>query len=112
MNKFVKPAALLLGASVCLAACSQPVDEVIDLTNAVKVTADFSRIVDPPLLKKVAMYNAGCIQPLSNYERDFDRIKELNADALRIDLSIGKEGGTGGEYLVGDDWEIEEGSYD
>ena len=30
---------------------------------------------------------------------------------LRIDLSIGKEGGTGGEYLVGDDWEIEEGSY-
>ena len=111
MKKMLKPLAMLVGATLCLAACSQPAEEIIDLTNAVRVTADFGKTVDPPLLKKVAMYNAGCIQPLSNYERDFDRIKELNADALRIDLSIGKAGGTAGEYLVEDTWNIEPGSY-
>lgn len=72
--------------------------EIVD--GQVLIKADFNKITDPPLLKKVAMYNAGCINPLTNYERDFDRIKELNSDALRIDLSIGKQGGTGGRYLV------------
>lgn len=100
MKKFLKPAVLMMAAAICLCACG----ESIDLTNAVTVTADFSKIVDPPLLKKVAMYNAGCIQPLSNYERDFSRITELNADALRIDLSIGKDVGTGGQYLVTDEY--------
>lgn len=80
-------------------------DDNIDLTNAITMKADFNEIIDPPLLKKVAMYNAGCIQPLTNYERDFDRIKELNADALRIDLSLGKSGGTAGQYLVGEDYD-------
>ena len=74
--------------------------------DTVILKADLNKIVDPPLLKKVGMYNAGCIQPLSNYDRDLERIRELNADALRIDLSIGKGDGTGGRYLVkklGDD---------
>ncbi len=80
-------------------------EENIDLSNAVTITADFNQIVDPPLLKKVAMYNAGCIQPLSNYDRDFARIKDLNADALRIDLSIGKDVGTAGQYLVTEEYD-------
>lgn len=72
----------------------------------VTIQGNFEKTLDPPLLKKVAMYNAGCINPLSNYDRDFDRITELNADALRIDLSIGKSGGTGGQYLIGKDYGI------
>lgn len=80
-------------------------EETVDLSTAITVTGDFGTIVDPPLLKKVAMYNAGCIQPLSNYDRDFGRITDLNADALRIDLSIGKSNGTGGQYLVSDDYD-------
>lgn len=103
MKKIFKPAVLAMAATVCLCACDG--GDKVDLTNAVTVTADFSKTVDPPLLKKVAMYNAGCIQPLSNYDRDFDRITDLNADALRIDLSIGKDVGTAGEFLVSDEYE-------
>lgn len=103
MKKITKPAVIAMAATICLCACST--GEQVDLTDAVTVTADFSQIVDPPLLKKVAMYNAGCIQPLSNYERDFSRITDLNTDALRIDLSIGKDVGTAGEFLVGDQYE-------
>lgn len=80
-------------------------DTPIDIANAVELNVDFSELIDPPLLKKIDMYNAGCIQPLSNYERDFKRIRELNSSALRIDLSIGKEGGTAGQYLVSDDYD-------
>lgn len=79
-------------------------DEPFDSANGVTVTADFNQPLDAPLLKKVAMYNAGCIQPLSNYERDFNRITDLNSEALRIDLSIGKSGGTAGQYIVGDNY--------
>ena len=61
---------------------------------------DYGEMVDPPLLKKIAMYNAGCINPLSNYDRDMDYIQPLHADSLRIDLSIGKQDGTGGQHLV------------
>lgn len=107
-------AALLMGVigMNLLGGCAQPeeptttvADELFDAANGVTITADFKKPLDAPLLKKVAMYNAGCIQPLSNYERDFARITDLNADALRIDLSIGKSGGTGGQYLVGDIYE-------
>lgn len=105
MKKFFKPTMLMLAAIIGLSSCGA---EEVDLTNAITVTADFSEIIDPPLLKKVAMYNAGCIQPLSNYERDFARIKELNSDALRIDLSIGKDVGTAGQYLVGDEYDYDE----
>ena len=80
-------------------------EEVVDISSSVTVTADFDLIIDPPFLKKVAMYNAGCIQPLSNYERDMDRATDLNVDALRIDLSAGKSNGTAGQYLVSDDYD-------
>lgn len=53
------------------------------------IKVDFSRRSDPPLLKKIAMYNSG-IPGLANYERDIDRLLALNAESLRIDLSIGK----------------------
>ena len=79
-------------------------DENIDLSKAIKLDVDLNQIIDPPLLKKVDMYNAGCIDPLSNYDRDFGRIKELNTSALRIDLSIGKEDGL--RYLVSDDYDF------
>lgn len=105
-EKLLKSAAFTLAATVCLCACG--VKEVVPIEGAIDVTADLSAVVDPPLLKKVAMYNAGCIQPLTNYDRDFNRITDLNTDALRIDLSIGKSGGTGGEYLVTDDYVYDE----
>lgn len=79
-------------------------DENIDLSKAIKLDVDLNQIVDPPLLKKIDMYNAGCIDPLSNYDRDFGRIKDLNTSALRIDLSIGKEDGL--RYLVSDDYDF------
>ncbi len=79
-----------------------------EITADTVISADLSVAEDPPLLKKVAMYNAGCINPISNYERDVERLRDLNADALRIDLSIGKGDGTGGADLVSDDYEITE----
>ena len=79
-------------------------DENIDLSKSIKLDVDLNQIVDPPLLKKIDMYNAGCIDPLSNYDRDFGRIKDLNTSALRIDLSIGKEDGL--RYLVSDDYDF------
>ena len=92
----------------CFTGCagSEEDEELPDLTDAVVISADLSKIVDPPLLKKVEMYNAGCIQPLKNYDRDFERIRELNADALRIDLSIGKNEGTGGRFIVSPNVEL------
>lgn len=95
----------LVMSTATLSGCVVSADEPFDATNGVILTADFSKPLDAPLLKKVAMYNAGCIQPLTNYERDFNRITDLNSDALRIDLSIGKDGGTGGQYLVGDSYD-------
>ena len=78
----------------------------VGIPGAITVSGNFSSVVDPPLLKKVAMYNAGCINPLSNYDRDIGRLTDLNTDALRIDLSIGKPGGTGSEHLVRSDYRI------
>ena len=109
-KKFLQPLALIMGASICLCGCGG-IESVARIEGAVEIKAKLSEIVDPPLLKKIAMYNAGCIQPLTNYDRDFSRIKDLNSDALRIDLSIGKDNGTAGEYLVGDEYE-DYGDYD
>lgn len=78
-------------------------DENIDLSKSINLDVDFNEIVDPPLIKKVDMYNAGCIEPISNYDRDFSRIKDLNTSALRIDLSIGKQDSL--RYLVSDDYD-------
>jgi hypothetical protein len=50
------------------------------------------------------MYNAGCIEPITNYDRDFSRIKDLNTSALRIDLSVGKQDSL--RYLVSDDYDF------
>lgn len=114
MKSILKKAFLCLLFSVCLVGCadsnqtSNPIypddDENIDLSNAIAINVDFDEIIDPPLIKKVDMYNAGCIDPLSNYDRDFNRIKDLNSAALRIDMSIGKEKSL--RYLVSDDYDI------
>ncbi len=114
MKYYSKAVILLLSMTLCFStACgggsgedSESAELPVDMKEAVTLTADFSKRIDPPLLKKIAMYNAGCIDPLSNYQRDFARIKEVNADALRIDLSIGKANGTAGQYLVSDDYDI------
>lgn len=76
---------------------------VIPSPNAASVNANLSQVSDPPLLKKVEMYNAGCIEPLNeNYARDFARIRELNSTEIRLDASINKWEGTAGKYLVGE----------
>ncbi|MCR4561696.1 MAG: hypothetical protein K5694_00615 [Bacilli bacterium] len=80
--------------------------EDVDLSTAIELNADFAKTVDPALVKKVQMYNAGCIQPVENYERDMHLAKGLNPESLRIDVSLGKEDGQGGMYLVTDDYEI------
>ncbi|MCR4660379.1 MAG: hypothetical protein K5765_00050 [Clostridia bacterium] len=81
-------------------------EEEVDLTNAIQLTADFSKTADPALVKKIQIYNAGCVQPVENYGRDMDLAKGLNPESLRIDVSLGKEDGQGGMYLVTDDYEI------
>ncbi len=109
--------AALLTSGLSLASCSNtppegtsdsgtevPTETEAPTTADITIFGNLNETEDPPLLKKVAMYNAGCINPLSNYERDIKRIRELNADALRIDLSIGKDGGTGGADLVSNDY--------
>lgn len=80
-------------------------NEDIDLTNAVTITGYLSEIVNPPFLKKVDMYNAGCINPVDYYERDMEYSKDLNFNSLRIDLSAGKANGNGGKFLVTDEFE-------
>jgi len=60
-------------------------------TSGQAATVDFSVGMDPPLVKKFAMYNAG-LPPFSNYQRDIDHIRSLRADHLRIDLGMGKLG--------------------
>ncbi len=83
-------------------------DENIDMSSAIDVTCDYNAVMDPPLLKKIDMYNAGCVRPISNYERDLEFCKQMNPQSLRMDISIGKESGNAGMYLVGDDYDIYE----
>lgn len=80
--------------------------EDISLNDAVTITADFSKPSDPALIKKMDMYNAGCVNPVENYGRDMAYAKMLNSNSLRIDASIGKDNGNGGQFLVTDDYEI------
>ena len=91
-------------------------DENVDLADAITVTGDLNVIVNPPFLKKVDLYNAGVILPVNYYERDSEYSKALNANSLRVDLSLGKLAGNGGRYLVSSDYEISEkdgdGKYD
>jgi len=54
------------------------------------IIVDYAVKIDPPLFKKFDQYNAGCINPYSNYNRDLDKLSEVDAHSLRIDLSIGK----------------------
>ena len=68
--------------------------------GAQDVIVDFAQVIDPPLVKKFSQYNAGIINPHSNYDRDIDKITEVNSHSFRIDLSIGKSGGTGGNPQV------------
>lgn len=79
--------------------------EDIDLSNAIEVNCDFSNTVDPALVKKVQHYNAGCIEPISNYDRDMEYSKLLNPESLRIDVSLGKEGTQGGYDLVTEEYD-------
>ncbi|MCR4911323.1 MAG: hypothetical protein K5925_02205 [Bacilli bacterium] len=81
-------------------------EETADLSNAIEMVADFSKTDDPALVKKIQMYNAGCIDPVENYARDMELAKALNPESLRIDVSIGKDNGQAGLFLVTDDYEI------
>ena len=54
------------------------------------IIVDYAVKIDPPLFKKFDQYNAGCINPYSNYNRDLDKLSEVDAHSLRIDLGIGK----------------------
>ncbi len=87
------------------------VTEIQPSGTAVNLTADLSSPENLSLLKKIAMYNAGTIDPITNYERDLPLVSALEPESLRIDLSIGKRDGrnyTGNPDLVsgtGDDWE-------
>lgn len=110
---------ILLFSSLVLTSCNNVVDsgsndvsiepiyqddnEDLNLSNAIVLNADFSKVVNQALLKKIDMYNAGCINPVSNYDRDFSRIKDLNPAALRIDMSIGKMDNL---QVVTDEYEI------
>jgi len=85
--------------------------EILPSDTAVTLNADLGKPENLSLLKKIAMYNAGTIDPISNYERDLPLVAALEPESLRIDLSIGKRDGrnyTGNPNLVsgnGDDWE-------
>ena len=110
MKNILKKIFICLLLFVCLTGCDNAEssiypddDENIDLSKAITMNVDFNQIIDPPLLKKVDMYNAGCINPITNYDRDMSRIKDLNSSALRIDLSIGKQDSV--RYLVSDDYD-------
>lgn len=81
-------------------------EENISLSNAINIEADFSTNDEPALVKKIQMYNAGCIQPVENYARDMELAKGLNPESLRIDLSLGKSNGQGGLDLVTGDYDF------
>ena len=69
---------------------------VITSMSFAQVQTDFGRAVDPPLLKKIHMYNAGIINPHEeNYNRDIDKINPLNSNTFRLDIGIGKDGTPG-----------------
>ncbi len=87
------------------------VTEITPSATAVTLTANLSSPENLSLLKKIAMYNAGTIDPITNYERDLPLVSALEPESLRIDLSIGKRDGrnyTGNPDLIsgeGADWQ-------
>ncbi len=92
--------------------CGNVEKKVTVSTQGTTATADMQKALNLSLLKKITMYNAGTINPISNYNRDMDLIEAMNAESLRIDLSIGKQNDdrnyTGGTFLVtgtDDDWQ-------
>lgn len=64
------------------------------------VAVDFKARVDPPLVKKFSVMNAGLI-PMERYRRDLAKIATLRPDTLRIDLSIGKDVGWKKQFIEG-----------
>lgn len=80
-------------------------DEKAVLSNPITVDCDLSKVVNPALIKKIDMYNAGCINPVSIYERDLALSKQLSPQSLRVDLSIAKHNGNGGMYTVSDEYD-------
>lgn len=56
-----------------------------------QLTVNFEKRAGIPLFKKFQQYSAGSI-PYKKFERDFDKLSEINSSSLRIDLSIGKDG--------------------
>ncbi len=57
-----------------------------------KVTVDFARRQDPPLVKKFGVMNSGILR-MRRYRRDLPKLRLLHPCSLRIDLSIGKKVG-------------------
>ena len=92
------------GKTVRICSCGdvQEMTEVTPIQGAVTLTANLIKPLNLSLLKKVSMYNAGTIDPINNYKRDLGLIEALNAESLRIDLSIGK--GDGGRNYTGYEW--------
>ena len=91
-------------------------DENIVLNNPININFDLSKVINPALVKKIDMYNAGCINPVSIYQRDMELSKALTPQSLRVDLSISKRNGNGGMYTVGEnfdyyDFDEETGTY-
>ena len=78
--------------------------EDIDISSAFNITCDLATPSDPALIKKVDMYNAGCVRPIETYGRDMSLARGLHPNSLRMDASIGKESGNGGQFLVGEDY--------
>jgi hypothetical protein len=74
-----KVAVLLLGLG--LAAVVPAADHAITVDSGVRA--------DPPLVKKLSLFNSGSVQRPA-YERDLSSFGALKPDAWRIDLSIGK----------------------
>jgi len=64
---------------------------LLTVSGNAQVSVDFSKRTGIPLFKKFQQYSAGSI-PYNNFERDIERLSEIDATSLRIDLSIGKDG--------------------
>src|SRR5690554_4124925 len=66
-----------------------------------KVSVDFGKSTDYPLLKtKFGVYNSGIVA-LDHYERDAELFRETNPQCLRIDLAWGADWGGWAEPPVG-----------
>ena len=71
MKYILKKIFICLLLVVCLVGCDETEssiypddDENIDSSKAISLNVDFNQIIDPPLLKKVDMYNADVFKSL------------------------------------------------